>query len=162
MADMTGAGTRNRARGALDEVERRQRQVAAEIGMPRWYWWGLALAWVGLAVVIDLGNAWATGVGTFLFGMVHAIVYGQLMGGRQRTRQLRVHTDIVGRHGSLVILAALVGLGALMTVAGTAASADGAEHPVTMAGVLSAVVILLGGPRLMTTVRERAARGLAR
>src|SRR3546814_2840032 len=107
MAHMTEA----EARAALDEAERRRRQVTDEIGMPRWYWWGLALAWIGLGFVIDLGNPWSTAIATFAFGAVHAAVYGQVMGGRRRTGQLRIHTDIVGRHGSLLMLAALVGLG---------------------------------------------------
>jgi hypothetical protein len=36
------------------------------------------------------------------------------------------------------------------------AHADGASHPATMASVLVAVAILLGGPRLMATIRARA------
>jgi hypothetical protein len=40
--------------------------------------------------------------------------------------------------------------------AALAASADGARHPVTMASVLVAVIILLGGPRLLAGIRRRA------
>jgi hypothetical protein len=57
--------------------------------------------------------------------------------------------------GGLVILAALTVVGAL------AARADGARHPVTMAGIVVAVMIVLGGPQLLATVRRRAARAAA-
>lgn len=154
--------TRDEARALLDEAERRRRQVTAEIGMPHWYFWGLAMAWVGLGLVVDVANPWVTAAATFLFGAVHAAVYGVVMGGRRRTGQLRVHTDIVGRHGPWLVLAALVGLGGLTVIAALAARADGAGHPVTLAAVLAAVLIVLGGPRLMAEVRRRADRDPAR
>ena len=46
------------ARLALRSIEERRRQVIAEIDMPRWYWWGLALGWIGLGFVTDLGHPW--------------------------------------------------------------------------------------------------------
>lgn len=157
MADMT----RDEARTALEEVGRRRQQVTAEIGMPRWYFWGLALAWVGLGVVIDLDNPWATGIGTFVFGAVHAGVFSIIAGGDRRTGHLRVRRDIAGRRGAWAMLAALWVLGALTVVVALLAIADGAGHPVTMASVLAAVIIVLGGPQLMAEVRRRADRDAA-
>ena len=60
------------AQAALTSIDDRQRQVIAEIGMPRGYWWAVAAGWVALGVVVDLGNPWATGVATLLFGAAHA------------------------------------------------------------------------------------------
>ena len=40
------------------------------------------------------------------------------------------------------------------------AHADGAEHPVTMASIVVAVAVLLGGPTLVAAVRSRAERAL--
>jgi hypothetical protein len=38
---------------------------------------------------------------------------------------------------------------------------DGADHPATVASLLVAAIILLGGPLLLATARERAARSTA-
>ena len=39
------------ARAALDTIDRGRRQVVDEIDLPPWYWWGLALGWVGLGII---------------------------------------------------------------------------------------------------------------
>jgi hypothetical protein len=39
-----------------------------------------------------------------------------------------------------------------------AMAADGAGHPVTIASVFVALLILLGGPQLLAWIRRRAAR----
>lgn len=150
--------TKHEARAALNEIEHRRRQITAQIGMPAWYWWSLAFGWVGLGLVIDYGNPWLTGICTFAFGAIHAVVYGRVVGGRRRTGQLRVRNDIVGWQGSLLVLAALVGLGVVTVAGGWALAADGADHPVTIAAIVVAVMILFGGPRLMEIVRLRAER----
>ena len=122
---MTNSLSNAEARVALHEVERGQQRVIDQIGMPRWYWWGLALCWVGLGILNDLANAWVIGVATIVFGF-------------------------------LVLLAGVT------VGAGFAAYADGAEHPATIASLFVAVVILLGGPRVMAWIRHRARRADAR
>ena len=146
------------ARAALDEIERSRRQVIDEIDMPRWYWRGLALGWIALAVAIDLRNPWLTAIGTLAFGAIHASVAHVAIGGRHRTNQLSVHPDVAGRHTPLIVIGGLLGLTVLTIVGAIVADADGAGHPVTMVSVLVAVLILLGGPRGMAAVRRRLAR----
>ena len=41
--------TDTEARLALDTIEHRRNQVIAEIDLPRWYWWGVGLGWIGWA-----------------------------------------------------------------------------------------------------------------
>ncbi len=146
------------ARETLATAERGRREVVKEVGMPEWYWWCLAIGWIVVGVAADSGNVWVTGGATFLFGMLHSVLYGRVAGGRHRTERLRVSAGTVGRRASLVVLGSLVGLGALTTAAGLLAGSDGARHPATMASVLVAVIILLGGPRLMAAVRASAER----
>ena len=38
------------ARVALHDVERARQRVIDQIGMPKWYWWGLAACWIALGV----------------------------------------------------------------------------------------------------------------
>jgi hypothetical protein len=148
--------TQLEARNALDAIERGRRRVIDEIDMPRWYWWGLALGWIALGYVTDLDHPWVTSAATLAFGAIHASVAPRVIDGRHRTGQLSVRRDVAGRHLPRLVIGALLGL-ALVTIAGAlAANADGAGHPVTIASVLVAVMIVLGGPQLVAAYRRRA------
>jgi hypothetical protein len=150
--------TQAEAKQALEEIEQSRRRVIEEIDMPRWYWRGVALGWIGVGVVTDLRHPWLTLVATLVFGAVHAGVSQMVIGGRQRTKQLSVRADVAGRSTPLLVLAGLLGLAALTVAGAVAASADGSRHPVTIASIVVAVVVLFGGPRLMAAVRQRAVR----
>jgi hypothetical protein len=144
------------ARAALDAADRGRRRVIDEIDLPIWYWWGLALGWIGLGVITDLKHPWLTAAATLAFGAVHAAVAPRVATGRHHTRHLSVRADVAGRRTARLVIGAVAGLGLLTVAAAWAASADGARHPVTMASVLVAVIILLGGPRLLAAIRRRA------
>jgi hypothetical protein len=38
--------------------------VIDEIDLPGWYWWGLALGWIGLGYINDVGAPWVSAVAT--------------------------------------------------------------------------------------------------
>jgi hypothetical protein len=149
------------ARLALHDVEQARKRVIDQIGMPWWYWWGLAACWIGLGVAADVANPWVTLAATFTFGAVHSYVSWRLLAGRQRTSDVKVRADVAGRRAPTLIFAFLVGLGAVTVAGALLAYADGAGHPATMASVLVAVAILLGGPRLMAEIRTNAFRRAA-
>jgi hypothetical protein len=159
---MTNSLTETEARLALHEVERRRQRVIDQIGMPRWYWWGLAACWIGLGVLNDVANAWVIAVATVTFGAVHSAVSQRLLGGRRRTSGVKVRADVAGRRAPVIVFGFLIALAAVTIAAAFAAYADGAEHPGTIASVLVAVVILLGGPRVMAEIRARAGTAGAR
>jgi hypothetical protein len=146
------------ARAALADVERERLRVVDEIDMPRWYWWGLALGWVGLGYVTDLKHTWLTAAATLLFGAVHAAVAPRVVGGRRRTKGMSVRRDLAGPRTPALVIGCLIGL-ALVTIGVSLLSqADGAKHPVTTASVFVALLILLGGPQLIARVRRGAAQ----
>jgi hypothetical protein len=145
------------ARAALDAIDRGRRQVVDEIGLPTWYWWGLALGWIGLGVITDLKHPWLTAAATLVFGAVHSAVAPRVASGRHRSDQVSVRAEVVGRRTARLVIGSVAALGLVTVGAALAASADGAGHPVTMASVLVAVIILLGGPRLLAEIRRRAA-----
>jgi hypothetical protein len=147
------------ARAALDTIERGRLRVIDEIDLPTWYWWGLALGWIGLGFVTDMGHPWVTSAATLAFGAVHASVAPRVVSGRHRSRRLSVSAEVVGRHVPRLVIGGLVALAALTVAASLAARADGARHPVTVASILVAVMIVLGGPQLLALVRRKAARG---
>jgi hypothetical protein len=154
--------TPQEARAALDALDRDRLRVIDEIELPRWYWWGLALGWVALGFITDLKHAWATAAATLVFGAVHAGVAPRVASGRHRTQRLSVSAELAGANTFLLIIASLIAL-ACLTIAGSlAASADGARHPVTIASMFVALLIVLGGPLLLASVRRRAARAADR
>ncbi len=154
--DITGAD----ARSALANVETRRRQIVAEIDIPRWYWWGVALGWVALGVITDFGIAWLTLVATFTFGAVHSSVAQRVLSGRHGSRQLSVRADVVDRRLPLLVFGGLIALAAVTIALAVLAHTVGAAHPVTMASIVVAVAVLLGGPTLVAVVRRRAERAL--
>ncbi len=144
------------ARAALDAVDRSRLRVINEIDVPGWYWWGLAVGWIGLGFITDLKHPWLTAGATLLFGAVHAAVAPRVATGRHRTRRLSVRSDVAGRQIGRVVILAVAALGAVTVAGALAAGADGAHHPVTIASIFVAVVIVLGGPRLVAALRRRA------
>jgi hypothetical protein len=150
--------TEAEARKALADVERRRGDVINAIGLPRWYWWGLASGWVLVGVVNDLDHVWLSAIASLLFGAVHASVANRALSGRNATTRLSVRADVAGHHAVRLVLASLAGLVLLTIAVGVATSADGAEHPATIAGIVVAIVIMLGHPFLVAEIRRQAAR----
>jgi hypothetical protein len=155
---MKQAVTPAEARAALDTVERERRRVVDEISVPSWYWCGLALGWVGLGVLADVGTAWLTSVATFTFGAVHASVAPRVISGRRGSRNLSVRASVAPPRLARIVIGGLLGLGALTVGLSLLGQADGADHPTTIASLIVAVIILLGGPLLLSQARKRAAR----
>jgi hypothetical protein len=145
------------ARVALDTIERGRLRVIDEIDVPNWYWWGLALGWIGLGVIADVGPSWLTTIATCAFGTIHASVAPRVISGRRGSRNLRVRASVAPPHLARVVIGGLVALGALTVGLALLARADGAEHPTTAASIVVAVIILLGGPLLISHARKRAA-----
>lgn len=62
------------ARAALDAVDHARAKVVDEVGLPRWYWWLLAVAWVVLGIVGDLGPQWLAVGAALGFGVIHSTI----------------------------------------------------------------------------------------
>lgn len=144
----------DQARAALDAAERARQQVAAEVGLPRWYWWGMAGGWLALGAIGELGPQWLTIVATVAFGMGHSTVASRLLDGRRRTDRLQVSAAVAGRRTPIVVIGMLLGLVALTVGAALALNADGAHHPTIWAAVLIAAIIGFGGPEILRTLRH--------
>lgn len=143
---------------ALGAVEHRRQQVVAEIGVPAWYWGFLALGWAGLGALADFGPSWATTAATVLFGAVHATIAPRVISGRRGSSQLSIRSELVSREIPAVIIGFLI----LMTGATVGIAlllhADGARHPATFAGAMVGLLVLAGGPTLVSSFRRRAER----
>ena len=159
---MTNSIDGSDARLALTTVEYSRQQVIAEIDMPRWYWLGLAAGWIGLGLIADVGPGWLAAGATLVFGAAHAAAAQNVLSGRRKSGSLSVRAELAGTHVSALVITFLFGLVALTIAAALLIDADGANHPATIAGVMAAIAVALGGPELMAAVRRRALRNVAR
>lgn len=150
--------TPQEAHAALETIERRRLRVIDEIDLPTWYLWGLAVGWIALGFIADLGHPWVTTVATFAFGTAHASVAPRVVSGRRRSRSLSVRADVAPPHVARLVIGTLIALAAVTVAGALVLEADGAAHPTTIASVFVALIIVLGGPRLLTKVRRSAAR----
>jgi hypothetical protein len=155
---MTNYPTEAEARVALHGVDRARRRVIDQIGLPWWYWWGLAAAWVVLGILSDVADPWITLAATLVFGAAHSAVAQRLLAGTHRRPDVTVSRGVAGRRVALLMIGWLLFLVAVTVVVALLVDADGAQHPATIASVFVAVLILLGGPRLMDAIRAHAIR----
>jgi hypothetical protein len=143
------------AREALDTIEHSHRQVLAEIDVPGWYWWFLALGWVAVGVIVQFGGAVLTALIPLVFGAIHAVLAQRALSGRHRTGDLSVRRDVAGHSVLVTVFGFLVALCAATVAVALLLDADGARHPSLFASVVVALLVLAGGPRLMAALRRR-------
>lgn len=159
---MSHSITPDEANAALHTVERERRAVIDQVSLPSWYWWGLAIGWIALGVIADQKIAWLTSVATLAFGAIHSAIAPRVIDGRHGSDRVRVARDVVGRQIAWLVLGGLIALAGVTVGAAFAANADGARDPATIASILVAVILVLGGPRLLELARERLARSAGR
>jgi hypothetical protein len=144
------------ARGSLAAAGSARRAVADEVGTPAWYWWGLGISWVVIGVLADLDVWWLTGAVTLVFGALHAAVFRYATSGRHRTSQVSVRRELAGSRTPLLVWLLLVGLVVVGAAFALLLAADGARHAASIASVLPATIVVLGGPRLVAWNARRA------
>lgn len=148
------------ARLALNSIERQRRQVVAEIDVPAWYWWGVALGWVALGVIADLKHPWVSLAATAAFGAIHGSIAHRVLSGRRGSPQLSVRAELVGHRLPAYVVGFLVVLVAVTIGAALAINADGADHPATIASVMVAIAIVCGGPSIVDRFRRISERNV--
>src|SRR4051794_6287013 len=96
------------AQAALHAVEHGRRRVIDEIDMPRWYWWSVALGWIALGFITDLGHPWLTMAATLLFGVAHSTAAARVLSGRHRSGRMSVRADVAGREAPRFVITGLL------------------------------------------------------
>jgi hypothetical protein len=158
---MMNRSNENDATFALEEIELRRQQVIAMIKIPWWYWWSVGTAWIALGAVTDLRNPWATGIGTLLFGAGHASIAWRVLDGRHGSSQLSVRASLVSRRVPAYVLGGLLVLAAVTAIIATVLSLHHVGHPVTIASIVVAVIVIAGGPGLMAAVRRHSSQRIS-
>jgi hypothetical protein len=158
---MTNVPSENDARTALENIELRRQQIVAMINIPWWYWVSVGLGWIALGAIADLHNPWATSGGTLLFGAAHASIAWRVLDGRHGSGQLSVRANLVNRHVPFYVLGGLIVLAAVTALIATILTVHHVGHPVTLSSVFVAVIVIVGGPLYMSSVRRHAAQKIA-
>ncbi len=146
------------ARFALTSIEQRRLQVMAEIKVPTWYWFLVAAGWVGLGVIADFGPAWATIAATLIFGAAHSTIAPMALSGRRGSPRLTIRRDLVSHRIQLYVIGFLIIMTAATVGFALLLNADGTRHPATFSSLVVAIVVLVGGPALISWVRRREER----
>ena len=142
------------AAAALTSVRQQQRQIVDQAQVPTLFWWGTAVVMVGFAATVDSyrNHPVAIGVSVSLFVAAVLALTGWAV---HRAVRAQVSNRLLGASGVLAILA-FVGLdvGISLAIAFTM-QARGLTHPATIGVTVGAVLLALGGPRLMAHLREQ-------
>lgn len=144
---------------ALADIRRHQEQVIDQATVPGWYWWAVGALMIVLAAGVDIRTPAALGaaIPVFVVGLLSAT--GAAVSGQFRKARLRNGLLDGGA------VAAILGFVALI-VAGTigiafALRAAGVHYPATLACLAGGIVMGLGGPVLMRTLRRIMLRNRA-
>ena len=153
---MTHHVNHDEAVDALAVVRRSRDTVLAEIDVPVWYWWAVAAGWIGIGFAAQFGNAWVLSGATLAFGALHSSIANWVVGGRQRTSQLRIRSEVAGHFTPIIVLATLC-VFVVVTIGGALiAHAAGLDQPVLVASLAVAMLIVIVGPLVMRGVRRHA------
>ena len=141
------------AERALAEIQRRHGQVVDLLKIPGWFWPALGVLTIALGLAVDSHNpvAIAVVVPVFAIGVSAASVNVAL---RSR-RGVQPRRDLVDPIGVLAILGFVaVTVGVSLAVAFTL-RATGFPLPGTVGVTVTAICLVIGGPRLNRYLRHR-------
>jgi hypothetical protein len=140
------------AAGALTEIARRRAQVVTLMIVPNWFWWAVALLMVGFSAAVDTRRPLIVGIATAAFVLGILLATGRLVLGILGRAQPR--NDRFAPAGVFAILGFVAAILAVALPTSFALKAAGFAYPATAGVGLGAVVMVVGGPRLMSYLRR--------
>jgi len=137
---------------ALAEIRKRQQQVIDLATVPTWYWWAVGALMVVLAVGVDTRTPVAIGVTVpvFVIGLLSAT--GAVIAGQVRDAQLR--RGLLDGRGVIAILGFVAVIIGISLGTAFALRAAGVSYPATLGCLAGGLVMGLGGPILMRSLRQ--------
>lgn len=140
------------AAAELAEIEKRQAGVIDAVLVPRWYWWVVGLLLLPIGLAADSHQRTATAVVAVLMALVIAGISVWMISGAYPGA--RVHPATLGGAGALYIVGFVwVVVGASLVVA-FGLQAAGVAYPATIGTALAALMLIGGGPVLMSRLRR--------
>ena len=136
---------------ALARIRKSQKHVIDVKVVPVWFWWLIGGLIVVLAAAVESREPVTTGVGVAVFML--GILTGTAFVVRG-ARQVQPRNELLGGRGVAMILGFVVlVLGVTFAVA-VGLEAAGVSYPATLANLVGAVLLIVGGPTLMHALRR--------
>jgi hypothetical protein len=140
------------AAAELAEIEKRQAGVIDAVLVPRWYWWAVGLLLLPIGVAADSHQRTATAVVAVLIALVIAGISVWMISGAYPGA--RVHPATLGGAGALYIVGFVWVVVGVSLVVAFGLQAAGVAYPATIGTVLAALMLIGGGPVLMSRLRR--------
>lgn len=140
------------AASELAEINRRQVGVIEAVLVPGWYWWVVGLLVVPIGVVVDSHQRTATAVVAVLVALVIAGLSVWMIGGAYPGA--RIHPATLGAAGTRYIVRFVWLVVGVSLVVAFGLQAAGIGYPATIGTALAAVMLIAGGPILMSRLRR--------
>ncbi len=140
------------AANELTEINRRQAGVIDAVLVPGWYWWVVGVLLIPIGVAADSHQRTATAVVAVLVALIIAGLSVWMVSGAYPGA--RVHPATLGTPGALYIVGFVwLVVGASLVVA-FGLQAASVAYPATIGTALAAVMLIVGGPLLMSRLRR--------
>ena len=143
---------------ALAHIRQRQEQVVDVTAIPAWYWWAVGALMVGLSLAVETRRSTVIGLGVSGFGLgVSGFVLGILAATGwvvRRALRVQVRNELLGARGVLLILGFVGAVVAVTLAVAFSLRAAGVGHPATLADLVGAAALIVGGPVLTRRLRR--------
>ena len=140
------------AAAELAEINRRQAGVIDAVLVPRWYWWVIGLLLVPIGLAADSHQRTTTAVVAVLMALVIAGLSVWMISGAYPGA--RVHPATLGGAGALYIVGFVWVVVGVSLVVAFGLQAAGVAYPATIGTVVAALMLIGGGPVLMSRLRR--------
>ena len=136
----------------LAEIDKRQVGVINAVLVPRWYWWAVGLLIVPIGIAADSHQRTATAVIAVLIALVIAGLSVWMISGAYPGA--RINSATLGGAGAIYIVGFVWLVVGVSLVVAFGLQAAGIAYPGTIGTVLAAVMLIVGGPILMSRLRR--------
>jgi hypothetical protein len=136
---------------SLADIGNRQARLIDEVLVPGWYWWMVAVLTVVLGVAVDSHRPGLAALVTVVYAVLVAGVTVWMIWGRNRAR---VRSQLLGDRGAVAIVGFVWVVVGLSLGFGFALRTADVGHPATLACLVCAVGLIVGGPGLMSYLRH--------
>ena len=141
------------AADSLAEVRRRQRQLIDAVLIPGWYWWVVAAAMIAIGLATDTRRLVVLAIVIPIAVAVIAALTGGMIFGAYGHARVRSR-ELLGARGALSIVGFVWLVVGLTLGSGFALRAADSSAPATIATVIGAAALVIGGPVLGRWLRQ--------
>jgi hypothetical protein len=136
---------------ALAQIRDHQERVVNVADIPAWYWWLVGGLIVALPAAVESGRPVTIGIGVVVFVLGILVGTGWVVRG---ALQAQPRNELLGVRGVMMILGFVALVVGITLAVAFGLEAAGVSHPATLANLLGAVLLIVGGPVLTRALRR--------